>query len=316
MNRENSLESNGGKGRFHGFAKKSIQMVYSRLTLMVLPVGLVLLLVLVFLWNFSHSNIELKHGVALKVWEQKMPFPALDFAEVLGQIAPKKPIQYFETRLSTNPIWFLLTVPKKVGDTGGILDFPSRHASSLMCWDARANVLLGQADRQKTEGVVVASRAGFAIAVNQIQNVPRLLCRGDFRGPANLSVALWEKQALAKAQKIYERSSVALEAGIGMLAATILIAAVVNRSWVYMAFFAWLMLNMRMAAISAGTDLHFFDNIINYNTLIESKKWTICLYFSMTGLIFILIFKNELKKINSELGIKSIKAKIYDEYSS
>ncbi len=97
---------------------------------------------------------------------------------------------------------------------------------------------------------------------------------------------------------------------MGVLAVTMLITAVVNRSWIYMAFFAWLLLNMRMAAISTGTDFHFFGHLLDVSMLVELRKWTVCLYFSMTGWIFILIFKDELKKIHPNLGIKAVKAAV------
>lgn len=311
MREKNTLKRNRRNNKFYEFVKKSINTVCSRLELMVLPVGLILLLVLGFLWNFSQSNVEVKQLVPIKVWEQKTQLHDFDLLEITGKISVEKPIYSFETKLSTNSFWFLVAMPNGIEAKGATLDFPSRHASSMVCWNADSHVLLGRADRKNTDGVIVASRAGFAIAANQTKGVSQLLCRAGFRGPAKVSVALWEQQALANAQKFYERSSVALETGIGMLAATMLIAAVVNRSWVYMAFFAWLLLSMRMAAISAGTDLQFFGYSLDPSTLINSKKWTICLYFSMTGLIFILIFKKELERIRFAWGINSVKIVIF-----
>ena len=71
MREKNTLKRNRRNNKFYEFVKKSINTVCSRLELMVLPVGLILLLVLGFLWNFSQSNIEVKQLVPIKVWEQK-----------------------------------------------------------------------------------------------------------------------------------------------------------------------------------------------------------------------------------------------------
>ena len=305
------MNSDRRNNKFHELVKRSIDMMRGHLQLMALPVGLILILTMGFLWNFSQSNTEVKKLIPIQVWEQKLRPHVFNLAEAKTGISKEKPVYSFENKLSKNPFWFLVEVPKNIEAKGVIMDFPSRHASSMVCWNAESHVLLGQADRKKTGGLIFASRAGFAIAVSQLKGVSQLLCRGEFRGPAKISVALWEQQALANAQKFYERSSVALEAGIGMLAATMLIAAVVNRSWVYMAFFAWLLLNMRMAGLSAGTDFYFFGYSLDSSLLINARKWTVCLYFSMTGLIFSLIFKNELIKIRAGRAMDALKIAIF-----
>ena len=312
MHKKQTFDGTEMKNKYCRFAINSMKKVDGRLDMALLPVVLIVILVVGFLWIFASAQAEKKQWIPIKVWEQKTQSHFSAHAEVLSKIALEKPENYVETTLRTTPFWFFLNIPKTAKNSSSeVIDFPSRHASTLACWDGQTDRLLGKADRLKTEGVIVTSRAGFAIALNQIKSVSQLLCRGEFRGPAKINAALWESEALAKAQASYDRSAVALESGIGVLAATMLIAAVVNRSWIYMAFFAWLLCSMRMAAISAGTDLQFFGYILETNALIESKKWTICMYFSMTGLIFILIFKNELQKLSSDFGIKAVKIIIF-----
>ena len=96
-----------------------------------------------------------------------------------------------------------------------------------------------------------------------------------------------------------------LEAGIGILALTMLITALLNRSWLYWIFVGWLLLNMRMAAISAGTDFYFFGYPLGQEILNESRKWTVCIYFSMTVALFSMLFKAELKKIRAGIAMSA-----------
>ena len=274
------------------------------------PLVLIAFLALGFVWELPNPEIEKKELLPVKVWGQKGTENILDRVDLLNRISSSVASYSFETKLSKNPFWFSLDVPRKFEDQDFFIDFPSRHAFGLTCWDRNSSALLGQADRLKTGGAFVRSRAGYALRSSQLKGAFQLLCRGDFRGPAKITAALWKPEALAVAQKSYDRNEVALEVGVGVLALTMLITAMVNRSWIYMAFFAWLLLNMRMAAISTGTDFHFFGYVLDASMLVELRKWTVCLYFSMTGLIFSLIFRDELKKIHAGLGMKALKAAI------
>ena len=299
------------KIKFYQFLNKYIKNFNGCLELIAFLLGFVFLLVLGFLWNLSQSNVEVKNSVPFQVWEQITKARTFDIEEAIRRASSQKTSFFFESKLSTNPLWFLVKIPENMDAKTASLDFPSRHAFSMACWDANSHVLLGKANREKTEGAIVSSRAGFAISANQINGVFELLCRGEFRGPAKISVGIWDSHALANAQKFYERSSVALEAGIAMLAATMLIAAMVNRSWVYMFFFAWLLINMRMAAISSGTDFYFFGYLLKSSFLINSRKWTVCLYFSTTILIFILIFKSKLVEIHANWAMHVLRIAIF-----
>ena len=311
MHKKQDFDGTETKNKYCRFAIGSMKKVDGRLDTAFFPLILIVILVVGFLWIFAYAQTEKKQWIPIKVWEQKTQAHFSAHAEVLSRIALEKPENYVETTLRTTPFWFFLKIPQTAKNSSSeVIDFPSRHASTLACWDGQTDRFLGKADRLKTEGAMVGSRAGFAIALNQIKSVKQLLCRGEFRGPAKITVALWQPEELAKAQKAYDRSAVALESGIGVLAATMLIAAVVNRSWVYMAFFVWLLCSMRMAAISAGTDFHFFGYLLHPDMLITIRKWTVGLYSSITGLIFILIFRYELKKIGAGWGIKAVKIAI------
>ena len=278
-----------------------IENILNRLGTFVFPAVLVLLSATALLWQLGHFESGSVSGTALpiKVWEQVDGSIAPDHSTVLAALAGEAPTTSFETQLSTKEFWFSVEVPVSYEGQPMAIEFPSRHASSLTCWNGRTDKLLGRGDRLSTVGLLATSRAGFVFASAGMPDVSSLLCRGDFRGPAKISASAWNADALAMAQSAYEKTGTFLEAGIGILALTMLITALLNRSWLYLAFVGWLLLNMRMAAISAGTDFHFFSYPLSQEILNESRKWTVCMYFSMTVALFSMLFKSELQKIHA-----------------
>ncbi len=306
MHTESSRQTSGSKPDSVVLFKNSIETILNRLGTLVFPAVLVALSILAFVLQVAHFDTATGTAVPIKVWRQENPAIELTHAEVLGHLVPSSQISAFETRLSTQPFWFLLNTPRANGDKPATIEFSSRHASSVTCWDSQTDALQGSANRTENKGKLIASRAGFAIQVNELQGVAQLLCRGTFRGPAKISASVWEPDTLAIAQDAYQHTGTLLEAGIGMLAVTMLITAVVNRSLLYWAFVAWLLLNMRMAAISAGTDFSFFGYVFDPDLLTSSRKWTVCIYFSMTTSLFSLLFSDELKKIRAGLGISAV----------
>ena len=102
-------------------------------------------------------------------------------------------------------------------------------------------------------GRFFSSGAGFAVLSTASEQVAKLFCRGTFRGPAQISASVWRPDTLNAAQQVHQETGTLIEASVGILAVTMLITAIVTRSWLYLAFVGWLLLNMRMAG-PAGTD--------------------------------------------------------------
>jgi diguanylate cyclase (GGDEF)-like protein len=87
-----------------------------------------------------------------------------------------------------------------------------------------------------------------------------------------------------------------------------LVTAMLNRSKLYWAFVGWLLINMRMAALSAGTDFTFIGWQIPPSILMLSRQWTVCMYFAMTAALFFLLFKEELKELKAGWLLTSMQA--------
>jgi hypothetical protein len=252
--------------------KTAIESTLNRLGTFVFPAVLVLLSATALVWQLGHFEASAGTALPIKVWEQLDSAVSPEHANVLVALETAVPTTSFETRLSTNEFWFSVEIPPYLDDRPGAIELPSRHAAGVTCWDGRTDRLLGSGDRLTTTGLLVTSRAGFAFPSAGLRGVSSLLCRGDFRGPAKIVVIAWNADALAVAQDTYDRTGTLLEAGIGILALTMLITALLNRSWLYWVFVGWLLLNMRMAALSAGTDFNFFGYPLGQDLLIESEN--------------------------------------------
>ena len=125
----------------------------------------------------------------------------------------------------------------------------------LTCWDtANLKTPLASADRERFEGPVRVARSGFAVDLAATNAPSSLLCETRSEGPARIRVERWDTADFATAVAAFHRSSGLLEGGTLILAAFVLLTAVVSREWLYVLFAAWLVANLRLAAISAGWD--------------------------------------------------------------
>ena len=235
----------------------------------------------------------------IRVWMQDTAVPDPSHQAVLGFLQASKPTTAFETKLSTSDFWFALDLGNQFDSATQVVDFPSRHATALTCWDSSTDALLGAASRSKTEGQLSVSRGGFALRSPANQTPGQVLCKAAFRGPAKLSANLWSEDALRRAQNSHRTWGDMIEAGIGMLSLFMLLTAWVNRSLLYWTFVGWLLVNMRMASLSTGTDWELFGMVINPSLVIDMRQWTVCIYFSMTGAMFSQLFKRELDELKA-----------------
>ncbi len=283
--------------------EKLVATLLGRLGTRVVPTVLVFLAVFTLGWQMKQFNSPRGTTVSVRVWEQpeQQPEPSMETIWNAVQASPAAPV--VGTQLSTSAFWFALDTSTITTASPMLVDFPSRHAMSLACWDQATGKSLGLADRVTTIGQLVAQRAGFNLLPIAVADMPNLLCRGTYRGPAKISASLWDVEPMASAQGLHEQAGTLIEAGIGVLAISMLVTAIVNRSWLYWAFVAWLLLNMRMAALSAGTDFHLFGYALSPTWLVESRKWTVCAYFSMTAALFSLLFKDELAEIKARIPL-------------
>lgn len=277
--------------------QKLVGPLLERLTTLVFPVLLIALAALALLWQSSNAPAGEGQPLPVQAWEQVPADAAPTFPEVLTRLAAQAPASTVETYRSTRPFWFSMELAAAVEGRPWVVDFPSRHAIGVACWSGTSGARLGEADHRVATGGMSASRAGFALKLPADWAGGSLLCRSQFRGPAKITASLWVPDALAKAQWLHKSTGLVIEGAIGVLALFMLLTALVNASPLYLAFVGGLLLNMRMAALSVGTDFQFLGTDISADWLIPMRQWTVCLYFANTVGLFSVLFKQELAEV-------------------
>ncbi|UVW30415.1 EAL domain-containing protein [Massilia sp. H6] len=238
--------------------------------LIPLGIGIVSFIALVFWQNQYRTTgeVPLSMYVTVQTEATLAPGAALARAEA-GSL-----VSGHDTHLSEAPVWFAFEPMPRAGSQ--IVEFASRHAQDVACWNAGNLAPLGAATRDAGSGAIAGAKAGFALKLAPLP--PRLLCRATFAGPARLSVLQWPADQFALSVEQYHRKSGLLDGGMLVLALFILITALINRQPLYVLFAGWLVLNLRVGALSAGWDIQWLGQTMPSEWLLLSRSLTITLY--------------------------------------
>jgi len=250
--------------------------------------------------------VALVSVLALAVWNshdvatgsQPLAFRAVDEtagpltpAAALHALAGTRPVDFHDTHLSEAPLWFRL---RTHGMPDEVVEFPSRHALAIRCWDAATLRELGSASRGGEQGTLAAVKSGFAL---RLPNMPLdVLCRATFSGPAHVTALLWPASELALSAQHFHRQSGLLDGGMIVLSLFILITAIINRQAIYLQFAAWLMLNLRVGALSAGWDTQWLGQVVPADWLLPSRALTMALYSVSTLTLYMTLFGHDLQR--------------------
>ena len=243
-------------------------------------------------WERSHENVT---GEPLALAVVADPGARLDLARALEQLRVAPPERHRDTRLAETPFWFAFTAQAP----GGEVELPSRHALELACWDAGSLQRLGQADRAASSGALQPAKAGFLLRLGERETAARVVCRGVFAGPARISALQWQHDPFAASVTEFHRNAGLLEGGLLVLSAFVLVAALINREWLYVLFAAWLFASLRMATISAGWDTQWVGHTIPPAAIFAARKVTIALYYVLTYALFARLFGEDLRRVGT-----------------
>ena len=214
--------------------------------------------------------------------------------QALPQLAAT-PIQpEVNTQLSEDPHWLSFTVPPSPVPT--IVELPSRHALDATCWSGDELRPLGAADRNSATGAMKAAKTGFIVELGALSTTTRIVCRASHTGPAHISVTLWPVNLFHRLELKFHRNSGLLDGGLIVLSLFVLLTAVVSREWLYVLFAAWLVANLRLAAISAGWDTQWLERSIPPDWMIPLRKITTAAYYVLTIMLFSRLFAEDLAR--------------------
>lgn len=218
-------------------------------------------------------------------------------AQALQKLKEQSGVTHLDTRLAEHPFWLMFQVRASQDGMRSVVELPSRHGSEITCWDALTLNELGTADRENSRGRIAPVKGGFALALDGVQGDRDILCRAHFVGPARISAQqVPEDQLLASTNKFHRESGL-LDGGLIILALFVLITALINRESTYVLFAAWLLLNLRMGAISAGWDTHWLGQQLPEDWLTRSRQVTTAAYYFLTVILFTALFKEDLPKV-------------------
>jgi len=233
--------------------------------------------------------------IEFRVFEQSDD--ALKPAQALEKLSDQPAVPYHDTKLSEAPFWFSFNVRPSSKNELVDVELPSRHAFATTCWSAGSQNPLGSADREDSSGQMRLGKAGFVLELGQPKAAQTILCRAVFAGPGRLSVLQWPAAELEISIQKFHRDSGLLDGGLIVLSLFVLLTAIINREWIYVLFAAWLMVNLRLATISAGWDTQWLERTIPPNWILLTRSLTTAAYYTLTITLFSKIFKEDLNRV-------------------
>lgn len=241
------------------------------------------------------STYPIREGIEpLTITSLEQGAEALTPQTALLQLAGRMPHPYVNTRLSEAPFWFSFVVP--ASEQPMIVEFPSRHAVDVTCWRAADYRPLGFANHAETEGDIKVSKTGFMLALGRLPTDLQILCKSSHSGPARMSANISTVDRFELSSYKFHRNSGLLDGGLIMLSLFVLLAAIVNREWLYVLFAVWLATNLRMAALSAGWDTQWLEYAIPQEWFVPMRKLTTATYYVTTLTLFARLFSEEIKQ--------------------
>jgi diguanylate cyclase (GGDEF)-like protein/PAS domain S-box-containing protein len=270
-------------------AHRAVEALMRLLSVYLVPAGVTLASVLALaFWNSHYLATGGQPLVLRVVAESGAP---LTPAAALRELAQAGPVDSYDTHLSEAAFWFALRTRGQSG-AAEVVEFPSRHALAIRCWNALTLQPLGQASRSGEEGALAAAKSGFAL---QLADSPaEVLCQATFSGPAHLSALQWPASQMALSTEQFHRQSGLLDGGMIVLSLFILITAIINRQILYLQFAGWLILNLRVGALSAGWDIQWLGQMVPVEWLLPSRALTMALYAISTLTLYMTLFGPEL----------------------
>lgn len=287
--------STSARPSFSVYLDRFLAAVMHLLSVYLVPVGVALVSILALAsWN-SHYVARGDVVLPLRVLaERGAELPAGVAPEsALQQLSHRHPVERYDTHLSEAPIWFSLR-PHAQGDGPQVIEFPSRHAIDIRCWDGATLQALGFASHEASSGSLSPAKAGFVL---KPQYMPaEVICRARFTGPARVSAVQWPAGEMTLSIQQFHRKSGLLDGGMIVLSLFILITALINRQLLYLQFAVWLILNLRVGAISAGWDIQWLGQELPQDWLAPSRAVTTALYGIATMALYFKLFGEELAR--------------------
>ena len=203
------------------------------------------------------------------------------------------------TGRSENPFGVLIEL-QSAGGTLKRVEFDSRHLFEAKCFDVDSLKPLGTANRDRQSGAFAIFRSGFVF--NPEAGLAKIFCDLKFQGPARLEIKHWDAQDIANANLLFQSKANLLDGAALSLAIFSLVVAAFGRSYIYLIFAAWSLVNFRVAGMSLGTDFWWLGHAIQADSIIWTKK----LLLAANSLLSILLLANMFRDETMRLKLGSL----------
>jgi len=291
-----------GRWTVAGLAQSALDLTYRTFAYYLIPGAIAIVsLVALLCWDSQYVSAG---GAARPVYALRETVP-LTPAEAAARLRVARAQPYVDTRLSAAPVWFrFATQPHVPGSgSGDVVEFPSRHALDVACWDAATLAPLGAATRARGTPALSAAKAGFALQGDALPS--DVLCRGRFAGAARLTVVQWPALQFGLSVEDYHRKSGLLDGGMIVLALFVLLTALINRQSLYVLFAGWLILNLRVGALSAGWDIQWLGMLVPPQWILPGRAVTFVLYGMATLTLYQALFRTELARTRWAIPLRA-----------
>ncbi len=276
-----------------------LERIVSGLSFYLIPFTIGLLsLTALLIWDDEYAA---KPEMELEIRALSQSDGSLSLSEVRSDLALVPSRTRYDSKLSEAPVWFGL-MTGQASDSSKIVEFPSRHALEMTCWDGESKRPLGHSSAADTNGQVGPVKAGFFLSLRDTG--PEIICRTSFVGPARLTARLWSADELKISSQDFHRNSGLLDGGIVVLTVFVLVAALINRERLYLIFAAWLLLSLRVGATSGGWDSQWLNHTVPSDWLTLGRSLTLASYATMTLTLYRAMFQDELEKTSYRTAIK------------
>ncbi len=294
-NHANMTNANSLTSGWMQAANRGIEQLLYRFGLFAVPImiGFVTLIALA-LWGSQYLSGS---GAPLDMRFAHESGEALTPVEAKRRLTQALAVRHYDTRLSETPVWVGFKMPGAEAGVPAVVELPSRHAVEVACWDGATLAPLGSATRHQASGGVREIKAGFAVAVTPADTANDVLCKIRSSGPARISLLGWSAPDLAISAQKFHRNSGLVDGGLLLLAMFMLMTALISREWIYVLFAAWLVANLRMAAISAGWDGQWLERVIPDAWAFEVKKLSMAAFYALTYTLFSRLFIDDIKRV-------------------
>jgi diguanylate cyclase (GGDEF)-like protein/PAS domain S-box-containing protein len=271
----------------------------------LIPAGIGLVSLLALLnWHDQYAfrdNLSLDLRVVVEDSATSTP------AAALARLQTQAPVNGFHTHLGATPFWFSFDTVHRVGGPE-IIEFPSRHAVDVSCWDTNGMALLGAGNRESSSSMpyqaMLTAKAGFALRLTFLP--AQLLCRASFAGPGYLSVAQWPAEQFYLSIDRFHRKSGLLDGGMIVLALFVLIIAIIQRQTLHVVFAGWLILNLRIGALTAGWDTQWLGQMVPAPWLLGGRALVVILFGISTLTLYQMLFGEYLVTRRQRLPVRIV----------